>query len=353
MQYENMDSMKKEKNNSSIDTPYELPAELYSMSKEELLDYIETQYGKYLGKIFQDQWRILNIEEMNYELESEHAKSLALLFEIESQKLAMRELNNKLTESAEIQKKDLVMAAQVQRNLLFKEPPPVKDYDISFYYEPYASVSGDFYDFYPNSEDNSLSGLVLADVSGHGISSSLFTVLSKPIFFRMFHKYSHETLDKILERINKQIIKEVYDSGNYITCILLRILNEKIEYINGAHPDILIKRSSKNSVQWGFNDGKDLQGTMLGISEVQLYGEPVSIVLDSGDFLIAYTDCLIESRNSKDELFSDEDLKAVVQSLSVDLNANEVCEAIVGSLKKHMESTPLNDDLSVIVIKKY
>jgi sigma-B regulation protein RsbU (phosphoserine phosphatase) len=333
------------------DTQVFSPA-MYSMSREELLDYIESQYGKYLGKLFLDQWIIANIEEVNLELENEHGKSLALLFEIESQKLAMRELNNKLTDAAEIQKKDLLLAAQVQSNLLFKVPPAVKDYDISFYYEPCSSVSGDFYDFYTETSDQFLSGLVLADVSGHGISSSLLTVLSKPIFYRMFHKNRNKPLDEVLEKTNKQIIKEVHDSGNYLTCILLRIDKNHIEYINAAHPDILIKRASENTVHWGFKKGEELQGTMLGIGDVQLYGEPVSIVLDKGDFVVVYTDCLIESRNRKDVLFSDEDLKSVVHALPNNISAEEACRAIVDSLKIHMETTPLNDDLSVIVIKK-
>jgi sigma-B regulation protein RsbU (phosphoserine phosphatase) len=54
-----------------------------------------------------------------------------------------------------------------------------------------SGISGDLYDFYL--DDDTLSGISLFDVSGHGIASGLITMLAKSILFRTYNSNMDQT----------------------------------------------------------------------------------------------------------------------------------------------------------------
>jgi sigma-B regulation protein RsbU (phosphoserine phosphatase) len=76
------------------------------------------------------------------------------------------------------------MASNVQATLFPPTPPEVNGWDIAFVFRPMAGVSGDMYDFY--TEGDTLNGVALFDVSGHGIASGLITMIARTVFQRNF-----------------------------------------------------------------------------------------------------------------------------------------------------------------------
>ncbi|MCP4132119.1 MAG: serine/threonine-protein phosphatase [bacterium] len=310
----------------------------------------EVEHGQSLGLLFENESQKLQLKDTINKLEIEHGESLALLFENESQRLKLEELNNKLTQSAIIYERDLKMAAKVQRSLLHTTPPETDNLEIAFYYDPLTSVAGDFYDLY--TDENNLIGLTLADVSGHGIASGLLTTLAKPIFFRDFRDNLEKPLGKVLEIINDRLIKEMDEAENYLTAVLLRFDGNTVNYANAAHPGIIQKKYNSDFCDIVGEENDELQGSLMGISTLTFPYETCDFTLETGDLLLIYSDCLNESINSKGEQYDKHNIIKTLNAMPPEASAQEILDRVVADLKEYTGSVPLEDDLSIIVLKK-
>ena len=146
----------------------------------------------------------------------------------------------RLTEAKEMAERDISIAERVQRGIFPAEPPLVPGWDLAFTYRPAARISGDFFDFYL--KDGRLSGLALGDVSGHGIGAGLIAVLARSLFARRWTELGHLPLGDLLSRMNVDFTEELGGVEEYLTCIILRLEEGRIEYANAAHPDLLFRR---------------------------------------------------------------------------------------------------------------
>jgi len=322
-----------------------------SIHYNDILDYIDREYGKYLHALFLKEWELSNSRDQLAKFEEEHSDSLALIMENESQKIQLEEFNNQLNDLFEMHSKDMKMAASVQRNLLFEKSPEVKNFDIAFHYQPCSSVSGDFYDFYHNRDNNELTGIVLADVSGHGIASSLLTILAKPIFFREFNSSEDLPVNDLLDKINSRLIEQMSASENYLTAVLLRFKDNNVEYSNSAHPDIFLHRNSDNTVSKVIPPEGPIQGSLLGIRAVALPFASYNFKMEQGDSLLIYTDCLTESQNKAGDEFGENGIISVL-SESKGLDATSILQNLLLNFRNFTAEKPLKDDLSIIVLKK-
>ena len=88
-----------------------------------------------------------------------------------------KEIEDKLREREQETQRELVLAAQVQRDSL---PLPFagNKVRVSTVFEPYSMVSGDFYNYRWIEEQNKLCGYII-DVSGHGVATALQTATFK------------------------------------------------------------------------------------------------------------------------------------------------------------------------------
>ena len=125
--------------------------------------------------------------------------------------VAMR--TKEITEANFILSRGLETVSHVQKNFL----PPInktfRGWEIAINYKALDhEVSGDLYDYYYNK--NTLSGLGVFDVSGHGIPAGLMTILAKGIISQHFLAgiADKESMSEILQSINKSYIKKILAS---------------------------------------------------------------------------------------------------------------------------------------------
>ncbi len=325
---------------------------LYNNNCPDTADVLEMEQGSHLNKIIIREWEKTLLLEIIEQLESEHGKSLSLLFELEGQKLVLEELNRKLEETAVIYRRDIMMAEKVQKSLLFNEPPITSNFDIAFEYKPYASVSGDFYDFYIDKNTNDLIGITLADVSGHGISSGLLTALAKPVFWRNFSShYKRKSLTGILHNINNELLSVTDGYSNYLTAILLRFTESKAEYINAAHPHIIIKKGSDSKILT-FNDEPNSHGSILGLSIINEEYPVKTFNIETNDLIIIFSDCLNESTGKNKVQFGYEGIIDSLNKTNNQQTTKEIMDILLQDFNNHTKSYPLLDDLSIIIIKR-
>ncbi len=242
---------------------------------------------------------------------------------------------------------EIKMAAIIQQNFFRQEIDNIKKYEVAYFSRPMVGVSGDLYDFYKTGEK--LDGLGVFDVSGHGISSGLVTMLVKNIIHQEFYNQKDADLWEIVNEINDRVIEEKGDIQNYLTGILVRLYEDKFELVDAGHPaPILYKKKTGecNFVQLG----KKAVG-VIGIAEFPVFYESLFFDFEDGDELILFSDGVIDIQNEKDEYFGKKRLLEAAR-LNLDKPAAEQVSFIANSIYSFCGSREQNDDLTIIVLKK-
>lgn len=252
---------------------------------------------------------------------------------------------------------DLEMASAVQKNFFSKPNKHFVGWDIGICYVPQAKVSGDLYDYY--NYNDILNGISLFDVSGHGLSASLVTMLSKNIISRIFQKgfRDKDSIDKILTKINSVIIAEKGDIDNYMTGILCRFENIengnkcKVELGNAGHP-YPIKFSAKDGEiqEIKGTDGKRHYGA-IGMKGIMVSFASSKFIMEKGDILFLYTDGISEATNFNMEQFGTQTIKSVIKE-HCEKSAEEILKLIMDALSDFTKSKPVDDDITLIIAKR-
>lgn len=260
-----------------------------------------------------------------------------------------REYRESLEKAKVIFERDMRMAVNVQKNYLPRKVPFFSEWEIAFEYQPMAGVSGDFYDFYE--KEGKLVGISLFDVSGHGIASGLITMIAKSIVFRGFTSMQSEPLNLVMERINLDLINEIDAMDNYLTGVLLRFSGNSVEYVNAAHPPILRRRPDSTVEQVGLADGYQ-SGRFMGIGSLVGEYDQYCFTIHKGDLLLLYSDCLIESTNSKKERYGIARLGDLLSRADPAESCRKILKEILEDFYEYLESEELPDDLTTVLLKR-
>ena len=337
---------------------------------------IVTLWGFQIGTVFSialfslglaDRVNILknNLEEMNVNLENkveERTKQLtqakteieATMEELEAINDQLIQTNRDLEDSQMMYRKDMNMAAYLQSSLLPKKPPLSDMYEFALLFLPKSGVSGDFYDFYM--DNDRVAGVGIFDVSGHGIAPGLLTLMAKSIVSVSFLEHRRESLTAVVESINRKLISEIKDVDNYLTGVLLRFAEDRIEYINCAHPDVICKKVEIDRTGKVLDrSGKRVSGPILGIdaqgsTDFSSF-EEISFRLKQGDTLLLYTDSMLESTNQEGKSYGDTLLMKSLQNARGG-TAQDMLNSIIGDFFNYIAPREIIDDLTVILIRK-
>ncbi len=257
-------------------------------------------------------------------------------------------LNYELRREQTLSEIEMDLAHDIQSAFFPGQPPRTRDWDVAFISRPCSGISGDFYDFYCS--DESLNGISLFDVSGHGVAPALITILTKPILFRHFKNGSQDMLGGILESTNRDLFEQLEEVNIYITGILLRMKEHEVEYVNAGHPDLLHLRAEDGSVTVAGDHARKHKGNPIGISTSSRY-ETHCFQVGTGDVLLLFSDCMIECRNCMGEQYGIDRLSSSVASAPRD-SAKAVLDHLLEGFHSFVNSTQLSDDLTMIVAMK-
>lgn len=259
-----------------------------------------------------------------------------------------------ISDEAQMQEKnrnlenEIEMAATIQQNFFKQDFTAIKDWQIGCYSRPMSGVSGDIYDFYSSNER--LDGFGIFDVSGHGISSGLVTMLVKNIIQQEFYKMRKYELWEIMNKINDRIIDEKGDIENYLTGILVRPKGkDKIELVCAGHPVPIIYRKATNKCEF-LPQGISSMGA-IGISGFPVFYKSMEIDLFEGDEIIFYTDGIIEVTNENNDQFGKIRLLDAVMDI-VDEDANTQVTYIAKSVLNFCGKKPPKDDITFVILKR-
>jgi sigma-B regulation protein RsbU (phosphoserine phosphatase) len=237
--------------------------------------------------------------------------------------------------------KDMKLAAEVQRRLLPQRPPTVPGFDIDARTYPARVVDGDLYDFIEMRNGNL--GLVIADIAGKGVSAGLFMPGIKIALRTNANHLSR--LEEVMISAN-QVIYELTDEERFASLFygILDTATRRLCYINAGHQPPLLFRGSSGEVVW-----LETGGPVMGLlPEVRF--ETGTVELQPGDYLVLYTDGVVETHNPAGEEFSRDGLLTVVASNS-GAATQDLAETIYRSIVDFSEKERPEDDVTIVILK--
>ena len=242
---------------------------------------------------------------------------------------------------------ELQLAQIVQQGFFKHNETIYDDWAISYYNKPMAGVSGDFLDIYSNG--NILNGIGIFDVSGHGISSGLVTMLVKNIIHQEFYTKDKMDLWEILNNINGRVIQEKGDIENYLTGILIRTNKENLEIAIAGHPRPIFYHHRTGICEF-LQMNKESVGA-IGIPGFPVYYTSQVYKFEEGDELFIYSDGLVDTVNERKEDFGKDRLLNLIYRVC-EMPAKMQMIEIEKQIAMFQGRAPQKDDLTFMILKK-
>lgn len=258
--------------------------------------------------------------------------------------LALRRYQRQLQDTNRRLAQELSLAGDLQTSFLPTCIPEFPNLDLAFDLRPARETSGDFYDFFPLSENRF--GLLVADVVDKGAAAALLMALCRTLI--RSHANEHpEDPALVLSQTNARMLSDT-DASRFVTVFFGVLSPEEgtLEYCNAGHnPPILIPAS---------NPDKALRlnktGVPLGILSDQEWG-CASIRLGADDVLCIYTDGITEACNHEGEMFGLGRLTKVLRA-NLDKDAPSIKEAVLASIDQHLGEPTHQDDMALVIARR-
>jgi sigma-B regulation protein RsbU (phosphoserine phosphatase) len=236
--------------------------------------------------------------------------------------------------------REIEIAREVQENLFPKSVPRIHGLEVAGVCLPAAGVGGDYYDYLPLSE-NCL-GLVVADVSGKGISAALVMASLQASVRNIIGP------EATPRGVNAQLNRIIYGSttpSRYATMFLgmFDASSRTLRYSNAGHnPALLIGGNGAQKLTEG--------GLPLGILDGVSYAEG-SRVMEPGDLLLMYTDGAVEATNASGHEFSLDRLADLIQRQRGAADLDLLLQETVDRLQDWTRGVPQQDDITLVVAR--
>jgi two-component system sensor histidine kinase ChiS len=235
---------------------------------------------------------------------------------------------------------ELSVARKLQSSILPEFAPEMKGLTSVFYYEPMDSVGGDYFDFHEISPTEL--GVIIADVSGHGIPAALVSAMLKIAFSTQF-RYTRDPV-QLLSQINTTLMGKT--KGAFLTASYIYINLEKMEVTHArcGHLPLIILGKYENDPILSLPQGK-----LIGwIPELDMKSETIKI--KPGDRLVLYTDGITEATGAKKEMLGDVKWQLMLQN-SMEHNLERAKDQLLSEIKQFTGGKSPDDDVTLVILE--
>ncbi len=239
--------------------------------------------------------------------------------------------------AAELVRREVEIAAGIQRTLLPERPPEIAGAELAALYVPATTLGGDYYDFIV--DDTGGVSIVIADVAGHSIGSALMMAMARSILRRELAEGGRPA--HVLESTNRALFADLVRAGLFITafCARLEPASGELVYANAGHNLPLLRRAGGDITEL------DADGAALGIlAEVGF--EECGASLGPGDALLLYTDGVTEAAGAGGQ-FGEERLAAEFTGRS----PQDLVDHIYAAVRAHAGDAR-GDDVTLVAVRR-
>ncbi len=281
--------------------------------------------------------------------------------------------------------RELRVAADVQQRLFPQALPPLATLDYAGICRPARGVGGDAYDFIAIAPGRL--GLLAADVSGKGMSAALL-MASLHGCLRAHAPALGDRPEELLARANR-LLYETSGAERFVTLVygVYDDAARTFTYINAGHPPPLVIRTDGRltpsaatvattdvaqvpptaDVAQAFppslaptsgDGGRPASGDVRRLEPMMppvgmfedATAAPQQVALGPGDWLVMFSDGIVEATDERGEEFGDERIVEIVRQHH-STPASDVRDAILGAVRCHAGAGGQADDLTVIVAR--
>ena len=235
----------------------------------------------------------------------------------------------------------LNVARDIQRSLLPRGGCAAPGFDIHGLSVACEETSGDYFDYVRRSPNRL--GLVVGDVSGHGVGAALLMSTARALL-RAFAS-SEDGPAQIVTELNRFLSQDV-ETGRFMTLFYgeLDVEQRLLSYVRAGHNEPLVYRRAEDRFEELAEGGIAL--AMIDDFDFEVAG-PVRV--DEGDMLFLYTDGIVEAMDAAGEQFGMERVRTILRE-NRDRASREIAEALRAAVQRH-EGPVRQDDLTLVVAK--
>ena len=191
------------------------------------------------------------------------------------------------------------LVRSLQRAMVQPHLPDLPGIELAVHFEPAREASGDFYDLFlvddASGRTEHLLVVALCDVAGKGKASALVGRGARSTLRSEDHPETGLAAGEVLSRVNRLLVETV-PSRLFVTAFLgiLDVNSGHLRFASAGHPHPYRWSPGNGSPGSRSLDTLRSDGLPLGITADAFYVEE-SVDLQPGDFLLAYTDGLVEA----------------------------------------------------------
>ena len=239
--------------------------------------------------------------------------------------------------------RELDVAREIQRKIIPEKNPEYEDLEISSVFVPAFEVGGDYYDFFKISE--SKLGILIADVSGKGISAAFIMAEIKGIF---------ESLSKTIENPREILIKAndilkcTLDSKTFVSAAycLIDFNERKLNIARAGHCPVLLLRNDTaqrlkpSGMGLGMSSEKHFEDTL----------DELIIDLKENDTIVLYTDGITEAKNENLDDFGEKYFTEILLE-SRNKSSDEISKKVINEVSMFAKNHSQYDDITLVILK--
>jgi sigma-B regulation protein RsbU (phosphoserine phosphatase) len=233
--------------------------------------------------------------------------------------------------------RELVMARRIQASLLPRTTPVVSGLDLAARYVPMTAVAGDLYDFVVVGP--TAIGVLVADVSGHGVPAALVASMVKLAFTAQAERAQDPA--EVLNGMNRILCRHLEHSHVTAVYAVLDAASGTMDVSNAGHPPVLVYRAPLPVSAAGDH------GPMMGFFPDATFSSQ-RFELQRGDRVLIYTDGVPEAQNASGEFFDGERVKLILSGPREDSAA--LARSVLHALTK-WTGGGFDDDVTFVVVQ--
>ncbi len=246
-----------------------------------------------------------------------------------------------------VMKRDLEIAKDIQAWMLPGAPLQIPGYQIAYATRPANTVAGDYYDVIlrpgrERSADRIL--FVVADVAGKSIPAAMVMATFQASLRTL--STSGGALAELVTGVNRYTCSNSQGGARFTTAFFAELdpATGDVAYINAGHNVPILRK------RLGVVERLEVGGIPIGIFAESAY-QVGTTHLENGDWLVIFTDGVVEAVNSKDEEYGEPELIRLVDRESRSTPA-QLLSQLFAELDLYVGNTPQHDDITCLLLKR-
>jgi sigma-B regulation protein RsbU (phosphoserine phosphatase) len=245
-----------------------------------------------------------------------------------------------------VMKRDLQIAREIQTWLLPGAPPQIPGVTIAYATRPANTVAGDYYDVFPRPgrtvEENRVV-LAVADVAGKSIPAAMLMATFQASLKTL--STAQVALPELAANMNRYACQNSQGGLRFTTAFLAEYdpVNRTVHYINAGHNNPILRRAS------GQVERLDVGGLPFGILPETKY-DSATVTIAPGDWLVIFTDGLIEAENSRQEDYGEPRLLSAIDA-GASTTPADMLKRLMAEVDRFVGATPQHDDVTCLLLK--